>query len=342
MPRPQTLSIIAVVTLLITLATAHAAPAYKYLRTGAQQDRITQPEAGYALMGGGQDLDEAFRFLCTRAHGGDFLILRATGKDDYNPYVAGLQDGKLCQLNSVATLILPTHESASGPNAPFAAETIHHAEAIFIAGGDQSNYTRNWTNTPVQLELNAAIARGVPIGGTSAGLAVLGEWAYSAEGDKPDDPNLDAKTALADPLGSRITLTHNFLNIPILKGIITDTHFTKRNRMGRLLVFLANIQASGQTKDIHGLGIDQETAVLVDPDGQARVVGRGAAYLVQPRDDIPVLTKGMPLDKAGYDMQKVSAGHEFNIKKWCCGSGPNVLVVERGVLRSRSDLGPVK
>jgi cyanophycinase len=263
--------------LLFALASAYAAPTYKYLRIGSQQDRVTQPEAGFALMGGGTDLDEAFRFLCNRAHGGDFLILRATGSDDYNPYVAELKDGKLCQLNSVATLILPNRESA---NDPFVAETIRHAEAIFIAGGDQANYTRNWTNTPVQRELNAAIQRGAPLGGTSAGLAILGEWAYSAEGDKPDDPNLDAKTAFADPLGPRITLAHDFLSIPTLKGIITDTHFARRNRMGRLLVFLAQIHANNPAQTIHGLGIEEKAAILIEPNGHGQVVGHGAAYLV--------------------------------------------------------------
>ena len=52
----------------------------------------------------------------------------------------------------------------------------------------------------MQAALNGAIRRGVPIGGTSAGLAVLGEYVYSAQGDKPDDNELDSKTALADPL----------------------------------------------------------------------------------------------------------------------------------------------
>ena len=68
---------------------------------------------------------------------------------------------------------------------------------MFIAGGDQANYINFWMGTPVQSALNDAIARGVPIGGTSAGLAVLGEWAYSAQGDKPDDADLSRKLAMA-------------------------------------------------------------------------------------------------------------------------------------------------
>ncbi len=52
----------------------------------------TMPSAGTAMMGGGSDLDEAFRWLCRKGKAGEFLILRATGDDDYNPYVM-----KLCE-----------------------------------------------------------------------------------------------------------------------------------------------------------------------------------------------------------------------------------------------------
>lgn len=309
--------------------TAHAAPTYKYSRTGSTQDSVTQPQPGYALMGGGTDLDEAFRFLCNRAHGGDFLILRATGGDDYNPYVAGLEDGKLCQLNSVATLILPTRESAEEA---FVTQTIRQAEAIFIAGGDQANYIRNWTNTAAQRELHAAIERGVPVGGTSAGLAVLGEWAYSAEGDKPDDPNLDAKTALDDPLGPRITLTHDFLEIPALKGMITDSHFAKRNRMGRLLAFLAQIHANNPTQTIHGLGIEERCAVLLEPNGRGSVIGRGAAYLVTITKSPAHLTAGQPLPAAVFSVQKVPAGQAVDLSNFEKNAPPYTLVVHAGQL----------
>ena len=92
------------------------------------------------MMGGGTDLDEAFRWLCNKGNGGDFLILRATGDDDYNPYVNGL-----CKANSVSTLIIPNREAAEDPAV---AEIIRKAEVIFVAGGDQSNYVRGWQRHP--------------------------------------------------------------------------------------------------------------------------------------------------------------------------------------------------
>ena len=326
-------AVVALVLLAIAhLACGQSAPQYKYFRIGSQQDIATKTKAGFALMGGGTDLDEAFRWMCERAGGGDFLVLRATGDDDYNPYIQ-----PLCKLNSVATLILPSKKAA---NDPFVAATIAHAEAIFIAGGDQANYTRNWTG-PVQAEINAAIKRGVPIGGTSAGLAVLGEWAYSAEGDKPDDPNLDAKTALSDPLGPRITLAHGFLDIPILKGVITDTHFAKRNRMGRLLVFLARIQSSAPGISIHGLGVEEKAAVLLEANGHATVIGHGDAYLVTPQPPFAQLAPAKPLTTASFSVEKVASGKSFDLRMWKGDAMPYTLAIESGKIRSTQESGAI-
>src|SRR5262249_26321013 len=111
-----------------------AAQRYQYFRSGNPKDVHTKTTAGFALMGGGKDLDPAFRWLCERAGGGDFLVLRASSDDDYNPYIQGL-----CHLNSVGTLILTSREAASDP---FVAKTIGDAEAVFIAGA-----TRRTTST---------------------------------------------------------------------------------------------------------------------------------------------------------------------------------------------------
>ncbi len=109
--------------------------------------------------------------------GGDFLILRASGDDDYNPYIKDL-----CHINSVATLLLPDRASAEDP---FVAATIRKAEAVFIAGGDQANYINFWMGTPVQTALNEALKRNVPIGGTSAGLAVQSEFVFKVNSCTP-------------------------------------------------------------------------------------------------------------------------------------------------------------
>ena len=111
--------------------------------------------------------------MCQRSGNGDFLVIRATGTDAYNPYIQQLCPGE----NSVATLIIPNLSAASDP---FVAATIRNAEALWIAGGDQSDYINFWKGTPVQVAINDVIARGAPIGGTSAGMNVLTQFLYSA------------------------------------------------------------------------------------------------------------------------------------------------------------------
>ena len=96
---------------------------YQYFRAGNPQDVVTKTQFGIALMGGGKDLDDAFSWMCQKSGGGDFLVIRATGDDDYNPYIA-----KLCKQNSVATLVIPTREAAMDPKV---AETLQKAEALF-------------------------------------------------------------------------------------------------------------------------------------------------------------------------------------------------------------------
>ena len=313
--------------------------AYKYFRVGNLADTTgAHPRGGYALMGGGTDLDEAFQWLCDQAGGGDLLVLRATGDDDYNAYIQ-----KLCpKLNSVATLILPNRAAAEEPSV---AETIRKAEAIFIAGGDQANYVNFWMNSPVQEALNDDIARGIPLGGTSAGLAVMGEWAYSAQGDKPDDPNLTGKLAMSDPMGPRITLVQGFLNIPVLKGIITDTHFAKRDRMGRMLVFIARTNGMPgsipPSPVVRGIGVEERAAVLLEPDGSARVIGHGPAYFIESPNGIGIEKPHQPLTWQPYTVRKVAPGRTFNLKAWTGETADYQLRVKGGKIDSSQTDGAV-
>jgi cyanophycinase len=230
---------------------------------------------------------------------------------------------------------------------PFVEQAIRRASALFIAGGDQANYINFWLGTPVQTALNDAIRRGIPIGGTSAGLAVLGQYAYTAQGDTPDGPDLDSKTALANPYGPRITLSEHFLEIPILKGVITDSHFGKRNRMGRLLVFLARLtEPDGKPEPglglrIRAIAVDQGAAVLADPDGHATVIGKGSAYFLRTKGLVEDLQQGKPLSFHDVEVQKVIPGHTFNLTTWTGDAASYELSVEAGTIQSTQPGGAV-
>lgn len=287
------------------------------------------------MLGGGSDLDEVFRWLCNKGNGGDFLILRARGDDDYNSYVNGL-----CKANSVATLIIPDREAAEDPAV---AEIIRKAEVLFIAGGDQANYIRGWKGTPVENAINDDIAEGKPIGGTSAGLAVEGEFVYGALGDKPDDKSLASVDVLPNPYFERVTLERDFLKIPHLGNLITDSHLAKRDRMGRTLVFLARIMKDGWSQSPREVAIDEKSAVLVEADGKAAVVGTGrGAYFLRPTQGPEVCEKGVPLTFLNVSVYRVQAGGHFDLTSWTGDDGTAYsLSVERGKIESTQKGGEI-
>lgn len=307
---------------------------FKYIRLGQKDDVQTKPVFGIAMMGGGDDLDEAFHWLCGKADGGDFLILRAHGDDDYNSYVNGL-----CKLNSVATLIIPDRDAAQDPAV---ADIIRHAEVVFISGGDQANYIRFWRGTPVQDAINQHIASGKPIGGTSAGLAVQGEFAYGALND-PDDSELHSKEALPNPYHNQVTVVRDFLKIPHLQNTITDSHFAKRDRMGRTLVFLARIVQDGWSKAPREVAIDEKSAVLVEADGKASVVGSGrGAYFLRPTRAPDICEKQLPLTFGDISVYRAPSGARFDLSLWTGSGGLSYsLSVEHGVIHSTQTDGAV-
>ena len=302
----------AVSSALLLLAALAAGPGYLYQRTGHEADVVTAVKGGVVLMGGGKDVAEAFAWMIERSGGGDFLILRAAGTDAYNPFV--VQQGK---VNSAATLILRTREASSEP---FVLERIRQAEAIFLAGGDQWNYVRQWKDTPLASALQERIAQGVPVGGTSAGLAVLGEHYFSAEHD-----TVTSAEALADPFDGKVTLGDGFLRVPYLNGLITDSHFMERGREGRLLAFLARLR-------VRGLGIDEATAILLEPDGKSRVVGRNSAHFYEIPGDGVVCEAGKALEIAAVGVERVSAGGSFDFAGWQGTGERDSLAVKAGAI----------
>jgi len=257
-----------------------SADAPKRWLTGDAADVVVQPQGGLLLMGGGGDVDEAVRWFLQKAQGGDVVVLRASGRDGYNDYFF---EELGVTVNSVETLLFRSRQEAFDPAA---ATTIAQAEAVFLAGGDQSKYVSFWRETPVGEALNAHLAAGKPLGGTSAGLAVMGAWAYSAEhrGD------LTSALALEFPEHPYITLREGFLRAPLLKGILTDSHFTERARLGRLMVMRTQAEAKAG-EPIIGLGVDEATALCVEANGEARLLSSddGTATLVLPDNQVIML-----------------------------------------------------
>lgn len=313
---------------LVTIATA-TANGYEYYIAGNPADAKTRTSAGLMLLGGSTDVKEAFQWMIEKSGGGDFVVIRAPGTDAYNPFINSL--GK---VDSVETIIFKTRSASSDE---FVLNKIRNAEALFVAGGDQFNYVKFWQDTPVEDAINQLAAKGVPIGGTSAGLAVMGEFFFSARNDTVTSP-----VALRDPFDSRVRVERGFLAMPNLSHIITDSHFVARDRMGRLVAFLARIIRDGWAPEARGIGIDEKTAVVVEPDGLASIRGSGAAYFLRTPGKPEKCEEKNALTYRNVSVYRVAGAATFNLSTWTGSNGaPYTLSSIAGALFSTGQNGAI-
>ncbi len=296
-----------------------AAEDYRYFVTGNPANAVVKTQPGFLLAGGGRDVDGAWRWFLTKAGGGDVVILRAGGSDGYHTFPERLG----IAADSVESIVFLNREASSNPEV---LRIINNADALFFAGGDQWNYVRFWKGTPVQDAIHAAVKRGIPVGGTSAGLAILGEFGFSAERN-----SVTSKEALADPYNDKVMISRAFLKLPHLNCLITDSHFSQRSREGRLLVFMARIKLESKCKTVRAVGIDERTTVLLEANGKAKVVGENRALFYDLSKTPTGLAKGQPASIGGFHTCVVRAGDSFDLKNWpACRDR---VAVEQGEVR---------
>ncbi len=260
-----------------------------------------------ALEGGDIFVRDAIAWMVDRAGGGNFLVLRATGGDWYNRAITQRIGG----VASVETVITRTRAAASDP---FVLDRVAKADAIFIAGGNQADYIRLWQGTPLQQAINHAVKeRRVPIGGTSAGMMVLSQFTFGALAG-----SVGSLQVLGRPNHPDIALVRDLFTMPVLANIVTDSHLVSRDRLGRLVTFMARTIVDGwvDVQDARAIGVGGRAALLIE-DGVARVAGDGAVYLLRPRDHAPVTCDGSAMPFGSVEVHRLDAQvPAFSIDTW--------------------------
>ena len=250
--------------------------------------RPNKTAGGLMLMGGGEWDYDAFRWFIQRAGGGHIVVLRASGEGQNGEEIYH----KIGGVQSVRTFVISDRKASTEKHL---LNAIRSADGIFLGGGDQSNYVRYWKGTPVADLINRHVAAGKPLGGTSAGLAVQGEYLYGAM----DGGSVTSEEAMADPLGPKVTIETGLFRLPYMGNIITDSHFAARDRLGRLVAFVtkANSLKRPGTAPVTGIGVDEETALVIDDKGFGRIfsMNGGSAWLVSP-DPATAPREGIPLN----------------------------------------------
>lgn len=278
--------------------------------------------------GGGSDEDDAgpMQSAIDRVRGCttcnrtlDLVVLRASGSDGYNKFFMGMKG-----IDSVQTFVITDRESSSKPDV---VKAVKNAEIVFFAGGDQCNYIRWIKGTPIEGAVKDVYKRGGAVGGTSAGLAIQGEIAYDA---CPDQSAVSADV-LKDPYHVDVSLSRGFFTWPPLQHVITDTHFKKRDRGGRLLVFLARAMKDGGEARLIGFGVNEGAIAIMDAKAQAVVFGTGPVNVVVADHPPEVVERGKPLTYRGFKVWHFDAGQTIDLKN-LPASGYKTIDVIDGVL----------
>ena len=176
-------------------------------------------------------------------------------------------------------------------------EVLEGSTGVFLTGGSQLRISTVLGGTPVAKAIRRLNARGVSVGGTSAGAAILSEHmiAFGNEG--------------ATPRAGMATLAPGF---GMTNRVIIDQHFRQRDRLGRLLTALA------YNPFAVGLGLDEDTAAFIDPEDRIHVVGAGAITVVDAlaieHSSMASAEVGQPICMTGLRVHVLTAAATFDLR----------------------------
>lgn len=209
------------------------------------------------------------------------------------------------RVNSCTTILVRRPEGASDPAV---LEALEHAEIIYFRGGNQCKLVA-WRDTPIQEAVVQLVARGGGTGGGSAGLAIQGALAVY-DGCKG---SARSPLALASPYGATVSFAPSLFDWEPLDATLTDSHFVKRDRMGRLMTFLCRQLADGKRDDAWGLGIDEGSAMVIDQQGLGTVYGDVAYMVHADRSDSGCEgDETSPLTYLGFKVWRLPVGSTYD------------------------------
>ncbi|MEJ1237244.1 T9SS type A sorting domain-containing protein [Chryseolinea sp. T2] len=240
-------------------------------------------QGSLVMVGGGSEAeggwsDEPYRWIVDHAPNKRIAVISYSDEDNWIPdYFLSLGAAAATNIK-IASRTVADHQSTY--------DNLMTYDAFFFKGGDQSIYYTQYKGTrTLQAAIDKFQAGGV-MSGTSAGMAILSGVVYTAKNDSayPDE-------TLANIYDKRITLANDFLTF--LPGYLADSHFTERGRVGRLLPFLSRWYYD-HGEQLTGIGIDDRTALCIDTNKMAKVLGTGTVSFYRAsswslvRDEIPV------------------------------------------------------
>ncbi len=197
-------------------------------------------------------------------------------------------------VEDVQRLAIDDRDSAHA--APLQAEILQ-ADGIFMRGGDQSKLMNSLWDTPAYQSLHQSFhLNRCCIGGTSAGAAVMSRHMI-AQGPAVLRPRKDA--------------VDTDIGLCLLSQAVVDQHFSERRRLARLLSTLA------MRPDLLGVGIDEDTALVIEKGQALEVIGKGTVTLVDPsqmQSNVTELETLEQIEMLGVQLHVLPAGHRYSLK----------------------------
>ena len=212
------------------------------------------------IIGGHEDKTNEkliLRAVAERVHGGRLVIatvasgMPKTQYEEYEQIFRGLG------VKHVYKLEVQSREDAKSEKA---VRCLDDATVIFFTGGDQVKITSQLGSSLVCQRMQEIYETGGTIAGTSAGASVMTET-MMVGGNGEETHRIGGALKLAPGLG-------------FIRGFIVDQHFAERGRIGRLL------GAVSQNPRILGVGIDENTAVIIERDRKFTVLGEGGVTIL--------------------------------------------------------------
>lgn len=222
--------------------------------------RMTKKQGTLIIIGGHEDKEREKKILqevSRRAGSGKLVVATVATQspaevwEEYQRLFRGLGVKRLAHLD-----VRVREDALAGQ----CAEILNDATVVFFTGGDQLKITSQIGDSQVYRGIQELLRRGGTIAGTSAGASVMSAtMLISGSGDQ--SPNVGEAVRMAPGLG-------------LLEDMIVDQHFAERGRLGRLIAAIA------QNPRYLGVGIDEDTAIIVHDAKSFEVLGSGAVYVL--------------------------------------------------------------
>jgi cyanophycinase len=221
---------------------------------------------------------------------------------------SGLKSGeeKAADLRKLGASSINVYVNAAQANTDSVVALLDGATGIWFGGGDQSLLTKALRGTKTERAIHAIYQKGGVIGGTSAGAAVMSAVMLTGDERHPGGarPPADSTSANANLTVARDNVVTDS-GFALLSNAIVDQHFLRRKRHNRLISLVLE-------QPVHlGVGIDESTALIVEPDGRWRIAGASVAVVYDARRGA-ITPAGATLGATGMLMHVLPAGSRYD------------------------------